>query len=145
MFSCSVRHISAHIGCDWCCVCFDVQVSIVFTCLSLPMDHMDCRNRTCRGARKTLQHTCTHTSFIVRIGVCALLGLASTHKALHTPLFLRCCVSHLLCFPKIHPVQTSKFPAISSARLRHIPPPHPSLPPSLPPSQPHFSPEHHLC
>lgn len=80
------------------------------------MDHMDRGNHSCEGL-ETLHHTCTHTSFIPRIGVSAFLCLASTWICVFFFLssFCPCCcvtLSPLLCFPRKDPVQTTKFPTI---------------------------------
>lgn len=74
------------------------------------MDHMGRGNHICEGLEMPSPHMRTHTSFILHIGVCAFLWLATTHKNIAHFINLALCNLQVLCCA--YPSNPSKFSTI---------------------------------
>lgn len=98
-------------------MCFDGHVQIVFACVSPWMNHTGCRLCSCRDL-EILQCACTHSSFILHLGICGILWLASMHDTPETALFL-CCVIFHSCIVLLTNIQPKplNFPTICSTAL----------------------------
>lgn len=82
------------------------------------MDHMDWREPQLQGLGYASPHMHTHFIYPAHRCLCIFVTFASTRKTLHTSLFLHCVTpGPNVVLTKNHPVQTSKFPTVSSTRL----------------------------